>query len=181
MYYSLQIIIILLMIQDLPGYKIDFGIRSGGENWMIVNDGVMGGRSRSSITLTENSMVFKGTLSLENNGGFASVRSSTQRIDLSEFSIVKIRYRSSGRTFALRFAISDKYYEPSFKHFFTSTAGDWEIGVFHLSDFKEHRMGKLTGNLMKPDDLKSILRLGFIINDKKEGPFELEIDYIEFY
>ena len=31
-----------------------------------------------------------------------------------------------------------------------------------------------------PNKLENIIRIGIILSDKKEGPFELEIDYIEF-
>jgi hypothetical protein len=47
--------------------------------WIIVNDGVMGGISTSSIKLTNTQNgVFSGTVKLENNGGFASVRHSVK-------------------------------------------------------------------------------------------------------
>ena len=47
----------------------------GVENWGIVNDDVMGGISKSTLSLSnENNLVFNGYLSLENNGGFASSR-----------------------------------------------------------------------------------------------------------
>ena len=44
----------------------------GIKNWNIVNDDVMGGISRSSLSMNdENNLIFSGYLSLENNGGFA--------------------------------------------------------------------------------------------------------------
>ena len=54
---------------------IDFAAGPEGR-WMVVNDGVMGGVSRSTIRRGDDvgTAVFEGTLSLENNGGFASVR-----------------------------------------------------------------------------------------------------------
>lgn len=43
--------------------------------WQTVNDGVMGGRSVDRFKINEDKkMEFFGTLSLKNNGGFASVR-----------------------------------------------------------------------------------------------------------
>ncbi len=42
--------------------------------WTTVNDPVMGGRSTSAVTFGNGGLVFSGTLSLENNGGFASAR-----------------------------------------------------------------------------------------------------------
>ena len=47
----------------------------GVNNWSIVNDDVMGGISKSFLSINENeNLIFKGYLSLENNGGFASSR-----------------------------------------------------------------------------------------------------------
>ena len=44
-------------------------------SWTIGNDGVMGGLSKSNISIDDDGHgCFKGKISLENNGGFASVR-----------------------------------------------------------------------------------------------------------
>ena len=43
--------------------------------WRSINDGVMGGLSSGGMRLEDGIAVFSGTLSLENNGGFSSVRS----------------------------------------------------------------------------------------------------------
>ena len=44
-------------------------------NWQVVNDGVMGGRSYGNLTRSGDSeALFSGNLSLENNGGFSSIR-----------------------------------------------------------------------------------------------------------
>ena len=44
-------------------------------NWNIVNDSVMGGRSQATLKLINNTYAnFKGYLSLQNNGGFSSIR-----------------------------------------------------------------------------------------------------------
>ena len=47
------------------------------DSW-IVNDGVMGGVSQSSLRQDVDGMFFEGVVSLENNGGFASMRSSVR-------------------------------------------------------------------------------------------------------
>ena len=160
--------------------KIDFGQTTGGQDWMIVNDGVMGGLSRSTAIFTKNSLLFKGTLSLKNNGGFASIRSGKGKYDLSKYNTIKIRFRSAGRDFALRFANSEMYFRPNFKHNFSSSTGEWEIVELKLSDFKEFTMGKLSDSTVSKNKLENIIRIGIILSDKKEGPFELEVDYIEF-
>ena len=55
-----------------------FSTQSNSKEWRIVNDGVMGGLSRSSLKLTEAGHgQFSGHVSLANSGGFASVQLST--------------------------------------------------------------------------------------------------------
>jgi len=161
-------------------YRIDFRKTTGGQDWMIVNDGVMGGMSNSTTELTKSSLLFKGVLSLKNNGGFASIRSKKGNIDLSDFTTVKIKYKSSGRNFDLRLATSEQYYKPNYKHQFGSTTGEWEIAELKLSNFKQYTMGQISGPNIGKKVLENILRIGIILSDKKEGPFEIEIDYIEF-
>lgn len=52
----------------------DFAQESA-EEWIVVNDGVMGGVSRSAFVDSESGYAsFQGVMSLDNNGGFASVR-----------------------------------------------------------------------------------------------------------
>ena len=161
-------------------FTIDFGQDTGGLDWTIVNDDVMGGLSSSSAELTENSLVFKGTLSLENNGGFASIRSDRGKFDLSNYSTVNIRYRSNGRDFALQLSNSKLFFRPNYKHIFGSATWEWEIATLKMSDFQEYTMGKVTGLSINMDKLENIIRMSIIISDKKEGPFKIEIDYIEF-
>ena len=50
--------------------------------WRSINDGVMGGVSAGGMRESREGLKFTGTLSLENNGGFSSVRRMVNR-DLS--------------------------------------------------------------------------------------------------
>ena len=65
-----------------------FNFQKSGElnDWLIVNDGVMGGLSQSEIVLSDsNTAVFQGTVSLENNGGFSSTRTSPRFYNLAGY------------------------------------------------------------------------------------------------
>ncbi len=53
------------------------------EPWRAINDGVMGGISAGRMVGIDYGLSFEGELSLENNGGFASVRRLVGQ-DLSE-------------------------------------------------------------------------------------------------
>ena len=176
------LVLTIILAMNTESFTIDFGKETGGQDWYVVNDGVMGGLSSSSITLNQSSMIFKGEVSLENNGGFASVRSARQRLDLSNYSEVKIKFRSTSkdRIFALRMNTNDVYYRPSYNHKFQSASEDWQELTFKLSDFNETILGRETGKKIPSDNLNRIIRIGIMLNDKKEGPFSLEIDAISF-
>ena len=79
------------------------------DRWLVVNDGVMGGRSRSRISFEESGAVFEGNVSLENDGGFASVRTSLPDSDLSDWDGIAVRVEGGGRTFQLRVRTDDAW------------------------------------------------------------------------
>ena len=61
------------------------------DQWFVVNDNVMGGVSNSSMIFTENeTLVFKGRVSLDNNGGFASVRLNTRNLKVKKDQKLKL-------------------------------------------------------------------------------------------
>tara|TARA_R110002073_G_scaffold139232_2_gene289288 strand:- start:66089 stop:66589 length:501 start_codon:yes stop_codon:yes gene_type:complete len=158
---------------------IDFGNTKDGHNWTPVNDTVMGGASHSSTTLTSTSLLFKGDVSLENNGGFASIRSADGLYDLSKFTKVSIRFKSKGRRFALRLAEANSTVRANYKHHFSSSTENWEERTMQLANFKYYHKGAMTEQNSK-EGLVTIVRIGLILSDGQEGPFELEIDNINF-
>lgn len=163
-----------------PGLVFEFGEDSNTMDWYIVNDGVMGGLSQSKVEYTAESLKFSGRVSLENNGGFASIRSPFRAFDLSQFETVKIKYRSTNQDLGFVFAPYRRWYYPNYKIILTQTDDNWKIAEFNLKDFKEYKIGKLTGNTISEDLLQNIIRLGLITQTKSAGPFTFEIEYIKF-
>ncbi len=178
--YTLSLIIGLLLLPATYELNINFGKSKSGGSWMVVNDGVMGGLSNSKAILLENSMLFDGLISLDNNGGFASVRSGLTSIDLSKTERVTIRYRSKGQNVGLRLLKSDRFYLPYFKTYLSPTSGEWRTVVFSIDDFEEYRLENKTGREITKDELDNIIRIGLIVSNKEEGPFLVEVDYIRF-
>lgn len=73
-----------------------------GKEWQAVNDGVMGGVSEGKFTITDRkTLAFFGTLSLENNGGFASVRTKAKKLGLESGDSLRVRVRGDGREYSL--------------------------------------------------------------------------------
>ena len=73
--------------------------------WSATNDTVMGGVSKGKAELTKVGMDFSGHLSLENNGGFASVHTGVD-LDLSDYSGIRLKVLGDGRIYQLRFELS---------------------------------------------------------------------------
>lgn len=172
-------LIILMSIFSIQSWICDFGNGTDGTQWQIVNDGVMGGVSTSSAYITDTSMIFFGNLSLENNGGFASVRSPYQRYDFTGNKTIEIRYRSKGGTFMFRFEQSRYFYNPYYA-IELDESEEWTTLKMSLEDVSVFRMGSKTGSTLGEKDLKA-LRLGLMKADKKPGAFEIEIDFIKIY
>ena len=72
------------------------------QQWQTVNDGVMGGVSDGRFRITpDKTMEFSGTLSLENNGGFASVRTKPKDLDIKAGDAIVVRVKGDGREYVL--------------------------------------------------------------------------------
>lgn len=160
--------------------SIDFGSAKDGANWVVMNDGVMGGLSTGASNLTENSLILKGEISLANNGGFSSVRAPWGKTDLSGFEKVNIRYRSTGQTVALCLETNRRWWLPYFMLDLESTGGAWKTASLELQDAQEISVVTPTGDRLSKKQLQSILRIGFMTHEKKASTFEFEVDSVVF-
>ncbi|MEM6644794.1 MAG: CIA30 family protein [Bacteroidota bacterium] len=159
---------------------IDFGSAKDGTDWFIVNDGVMGGLSEGDAVLQDDALYFAGEVSLENNGGFSSVRSPNGTIDLSDATEMTIRYKTNSYQSALTFSVSDQFWIPNYRVTLAATDGEWTVINVPLRDVKQYRVGTPTGQRLTPEAQADIIRTGFITNEKRAGMFELTVDYIRF-
>lgn len=180
MFSTLLILMLPLMTSSSTELKFDFGTGTGGTDWEVINDGVMGGLSQGKMSLTENSLLYQGNISLRNNGGFSSLKSPFKRFDLSGFTQVEMRFRATGQAFAMTLEQDQRFYMPNFKYEFRAQTGKWTTIRVPLADFQQYRMGRALGNKMTTVSLQNTLRIGLISNEKREGDFQIEIDYIAF-
>lgn len=139
----------------------------------------MGGLSKSRAVATDDGALFFGTVSLENNGGFAFYRSQYRNYNLGEAEVVKIRYRSEGMAMGLQLDNFQRFYYPYFK-INLPISPEWTELTVPLKEVQQYRMGYSTGRKLTEDELARIIRIGFISNEKRAGDFKLEIDYILF-
>jgi hypothetical protein len=173
-----MILTFLKVVAMVSSLLLDFG-SDAAKNWSVVNDGVMGGLSKGAVRYTDSTLVFSGNISLENNGGFSSLRGPLGQYDLSDYETVTIRHRGFGGTFGFRLKTQDTYYLPYFKMEFTP-GEEWQNTSFQLAEFPQWRMSQKTGSQISSSDLERIIHMGIIKSDKKPGDFRLEVAYIEF-
>ena len=150
--------------------------------WKVVDDGVMGGRSRGKVSFTDSGTLrFDGELSLENNGGFSSLRTRDLDLDLSESSGLVMRVKGDGRTYQVRLGSDARYRgrEVSFMADFPTQKGEWSVVRVPFSELT----GTFRGRTLKDVAFNSakVRRLGLLLADQKTGPFSLEVDWIRAF
>lgn len=156
---------------------IDFS-DAGRQRWFVVNDGVMGGMSQSDIQRTDRGTgVFAGELSLANNGGFASVRAVAGQHDLSEYAGLEARVRGDGRTYELLLRTNDYFDGIAWRARFDSGGGEWTTVRVSFDDFIPTFRGRPLSNAARLDR-RRIQQIGFMLADRRPGPFLLEIDSV---
>ncbi len=172
----------VLFFLPVKNYKIEFGTAPGKiADWAKLSDNVMGGISEAVIEYKNTSVILKGNVSLKNRGGFVSIKSSFGKLDLSSYKKVKITFRSTKQIYAFTLENSRRWFEPAYKHTFSAKEiNKWETVSLDLDNFSEEIIGRPTGIKTNTSILESILRIGISTNEKREGPFQLEIESIEF-
>lgn len=143
----------------------------------VVNDDVMGGRSRSRVGMSSGGiMQFSGDLSLENNGGFASFRMPLEQQGLDSMNTIVARVRGDGRTYRLNLYDNTDLSGVSFRQYFETKADQWIEVEFPLKAFTASWRGRELPQ-MKLDESR-VKGIGFLLGDKKPGPFRIEIDWV---
>lgn len=167
----------ILFINTLDPLTIfDFAKNSNLNNWNVVDDGVMGGRSSGQFGLSdEGNAVFKGSISLENNGGFSSVRYRSGTKEIHSYSKFILHLKGDGKKYQFRVkSDTNEYY--SYIQYFT-TSGDWEALEIHFEEMYPTFRGRQLNQPNFPGE--KIEEIGFLFGNKKAESFRLEIDKIE--
>ena len=163
-----------------PKLITDFSQEPGSLEWLVVNDDVMGGKSSGGFELNDDYLMFSGSTNTL-GGGFSSIRSRGPRMDLSEFSGIRLRVRGDGRRYSWQLRTNAMYRgrELGFWSEFETTAGQW-LGIdLPFADF----VPKFRGNKLDvaPPNPAYIRGLGLMISDGKDGPFAIAVDSVQAY
>jgi len=156
----------------------DFADVSAVKKWLSVNDSVMGGVSEGTFRITDDkTLEFSGKISLDNQGGFASIRTQPADLGLDGFDIIALRIKGDGRTYYLDLRAAKTFAASSYRAPLKTQKDTWQEVRVPLKDFEYSAFGKriagaegLTAN--------KVQSVGFTLADKQAGPFRLEIAWI---
>lgn len=156
---------------------IDFQQSEELDNWVIVNDTVMGGRSSAQLDINDGTLVFSGILSLENNGGFAS----TRRVDNGKTWLsdkpIQIQVKGDGREYQFRFRTKQSAQGVNYVASFKTKANEASVFQFNQSDFVAQYRGRIVKDAPALDFI-NIEQVGFLLADGNLGEFMLLVERI---
>ena len=163
-----------------PQRILDFSDPTTVERFSAVDDRVMGGVSRSSLSAAGRAAVFAGELSTEQNGGFASVRSAPSPVDLGGNAGVALHVRGDGRTYKLRFGLEETLDGVTYQASFATTADAWTTVYLPFELFLPTWRGRTLSEL-EPLDPSRITTFGLLVSDGQVGSFRLELAWLDAY
>ena len=167
------------MADDKPQVLFDFAGADAAKEWQAVNDGVMGGVSEGKFKITEKkTLEFFGTLSLENNGGFASVRTKAKKRGLENGDTLVAKVRGDGREYTLNLYLNKPLVAFSYRATVQTKKDEWIEVKVPLEKFEATSFGRVVkdAGAVKPEEVNA---LGFMLADKKAGAFKMEVEWIK--
>ncbi len=160
---------------DAPVSRVLTSFDGGSDfQWYTVNDNVMGGRSKGRFDISQGKLTFSGEINT-NGGGFASIRTAAEQLDLANYGGIRVRLRGDGRTYKFRLVGAEA--DVSYMAEVPTRSGEWQLVELLFSDcLPSWRGRRLDRPPLEPAEINSI---GFMLSDKRDGPFVLQVDWIE--
>jgi NADH dehydrogenase [ubiquinone] 1 alpha subcomplex assembly factor 1 len=143
--------------------------------WSATDDRVMGGVSRSRLRFDPKGYaVFEGVMSLEQNGGFASVRADSMPPPLEKITRYVVEVRGDGKRYKLNLRMSGRFSRVSYQSTFATAANEWITVAIPVNGFKPTFRGR---SVLDAPPLNAALvdQVGLMISDEQDGAFQLAI------
>ena len=163
--------------KEMENLIYDFTEDNPATNWITVNDNVMGGRSEGGFSFNKKRLIFSGTTNT-NGGGFSSIRTNPSDFSLGDKEGLHIRYKGDGRTYKLGFRIEGK--SVSYRSNFT-TGNGWQEVRIPFDEMDVSWRGRPLSKDEHPLIKSKIRSIEFMIYDKQDGSFKLQVDWIKSY
>lgn len=148
--------------------------------FIVINDGVMGGLTTSHVAVEGGALVFSGTVRLENDGGFASMRTRIDKRELGGFTGIELVVRGDGQRYKLNLRDDLRSDGVSHQIAFETRAGKMLTLRFPFEAFEPRFRGRRVPTA-PPLDRSRIQQLGVLISDEQAGEFRLELFAVRAY
>jgi NADH dehydrogenase [ubiquinone] 1 alpha subcomplex assembly factor 1 len=156
----------------------DFSDPAAAGAWAAIDDRIMGGLSSSRLRHAPGGgAFFEGEVSLERNGGFASVRSRPGARGMAGAKTCLVEVRGESRTYKLSLITDDAFDSVNYQASFAPADGNWQILPLDLAAFRASFRGREVPGA-PPLDPARIRQVGLMIATRQAGPFALEIKRI---
>jgi len=157
---------------------LDFSNLDSSSQWMVVNDGVMGGVSKSNFRWHhEGYLIFEGQVSTDFGGGFASLRSGYKNWDIGNYEGIILKIRGDLKKYQFRCRLGDDLYQVAYRHHFQTKNYEWQEVRLAFSDFVPTYRGRVLKGLPSLNS-RDIRSFGIMISDKQVGNFNLDLAWI---
>ncbi len=159
----------------MPRELFRFDQPEGTAGWFAIDDGVMGGQSRSSLRHdAAGHAVFAGNVSLANGGGFASVRSRAQDLAAPGAVAYVLTVRGDGKRYKLAVRCDDHIDGISHQATFVAPSGAFTEVRLPLADFVATLRGRSVAAAPALDPTR-VRQAGLLIAERQAGPFALAL------
>ena len=159
----------------MPRELFDFESAVSVADWSAIDDTVMGGVSHSRLRHDPAGYaVFEGIVSLEHNGGFASIRSRPMDLGFPGAGSYMLDVRGDGKRFKLNLRTDDAFDGVNYQAMFAAPAGTWILLRLPLSDFRPTFRGRSVPGA-PPLDPARVRQIGLMIADRQAGSFALAV------
>ncbi len=160
---------------EAPWTLFDFADSAEAEAWTSIDDRVMGGISTSRLRHDPaGHAVFEGNVSLERNGGFASVRSAPAARGRAGAQTCTLEVRGDARRFKLNFLTEDAFDGLNYQTTFQPDPDRWQSLRIPLAEFRPTFRGREVLGA-SPLDHARLRQVGLMIAERQAGPFALAI------
>lgn len=142
--------------------------------WSAIDDRVMGGVSRSRMRFDAGGFaVFEGVMSMEQNGGFASVRARVAAPLALKVAAYVLDVRGDGKRYKLNLRVPGRFEAVSYQASFETKAEAWATVRIPVDTFEATFRGRKVQ--APPLDATQVREVGLMIADRQDGAFALQV------
>ena len=158
---------------------VDFACSDATMDWHPIDDVVMGGVSQSALQpYSPGVACFRGVVSLEHGGGFASVRTAPRKWNTAGARAFVVRCRGDGRQYKFTVRTDDGLDGVQYQSRFQPPQGKWAEVELPITSFAASFRGRPVAGA-GPLDAAMVRCIGLMVSDRQAGRFELLLEWID--